>query len=103
MRLDLLLDRLCLFRTRSQAAKACDGSRVRLNGQVARSSRTVKVGDLITYRDPGDEFEREVEVLVVPERQVSKAQARECYLIRSERRIERPWDEGAPDERPRKP
>ena len=100
MRLDLVLHRLCLFKTRSQAGKACDASRVRVNGEIARSSRTVRVGDLLTYRDSGDEFEREVELLAIPERQVSKVQAKDLYRVCSERRIERPWEEGAANERP---
>ena len=103
MRLDLVLHRLCLFKTRSQAGKACDGSRVRVNGEIGRASRAVKVGDVVAYRDPGDQFEREVEVLALPERQVSKAQAKELYRVRSERRIERPWEQGAADERRSKP
>ena len=92
MRLDLVLHRLCLFKTRSQAGKACDGSRVRVNGEIARSSRAVRVGDRVAYRDPGDRFEREVEILALPEKQVSKVQSRDMYRVLGEREIERPWE-----------
>ncbi|MEZ4652288.1 MAG: S4 domain-containing protein [Candidatus Eisenbacteria bacterium] len=53
MRLDLVLNHLCVFATRSQAGKACDGGRVWVNGEAARASRPVHVGDVIRFRFPG--------------------------------------------------
>lgn len=92
MRLDLVLHRLCLFKTRSQAGKACDQGRVRLNGESTKASRTVAVGDKITFRDPAERFEKEVEILSLPEKQVSKAQAKELYREIASQRVESPWE-----------
>ena len=91
MRLDLLLNRLCLFKTRSQAGKACDGGRVWINEQKAKSSRTVEAGDRIRYRDELSRFEEDVEVLEIPKGSVSKARAKEMYRVLERREIERPW------------
>jgi ribosome-associated heat shock protein Hsp15 len=48
------------FKTRALAAKACDLSRVRCNGQLAKPSREVHVGDLLQIETPGGDFEVEV-------------------------------------------
>ena len=47
MRLDLWLDVSCLFRTRSEAQKACKGGKVDVNGQSAKPHREVRPGDVI--------------------------------------------------------
>jgi ribosome-associated heat shock protein Hsp15 len=45
LRLDKYLWSIRLFKTRSQAADACDKGRVKFNGDAAKASRTVNVGD----------------------------------------------------------
>ncbi len=87
MRIDLLLNRLCLFRTRSQAGKACNAGRVRLNGAIARSSREVRTGDMIVFRDQYERTEQEVEILGIPEGPVSREAARGLYRTVSRREI----------------
>lgn len=94
MRLDLVLHRLCLFKTRTQAGSACNEARVRVNGEIAKPARTVRAGDRIAYRDSGQRFEREIEVLELPDRQVSKTRARELYRVLGERELEQPWEGG---------
>ena len=78
MRLDVWLDVACLFKTRSEAKKACEGGKVDLNGQAARPHRDVKVGDEIeiTYR-----FGRRQKVAVrgLAEQHMKKADARLLY------------------------
>lgn len=61
MRCDLCLNRLCLYKTRSQAAKACLEGRVQVNGQPARAARPIRPGDRIRFQDPTGRFEEEVE------------------------------------------
>lgn len=90
-RLDRVLSHLCLFKTRSQAAKACDEGRVSVNGEPARSSKIVRASDRIRFLDELGRQEEEVEVLAVPERQASKARARELYRVLSRRRVEDAW------------
>jgi ribosome-associated heat shock protein Hsp15 len=45
VRLDVWLDVACLFRTRSEAQKACRGGKVDVNGQGAKPHRVLRVGD----------------------------------------------------------
>jgi ribosome-associated heat shock protein Hsp15 len=45
LRLDKYLWAIRLFKTRSQAADACDKGRVKYNGDAAKASRTVHVND----------------------------------------------------------
>jgi ribosome-associated heat shock protein Hsp15 len=95
MRCDLLLSRLCLYKTRSQAARACDEGRVRLNGLPARPSREVKPGDRLAYLDPLGIWRTEVEVLALPGASVSKAAAREMVRVLAHEKTGDPWtDEG---------
>ncbi|HPV14900.1 MAG TPA: S4 domain-containing protein, partial [Candidatus Cloacimonadota bacterium] len=42
MRIDLLLNKLCLTKTRSIAKTACDKGLVKLNGKPAKASAIVK-------------------------------------------------------------
>ena len=45
LRLDKYLWAIRLFKTRSQAADACDKSKVKLNGDNVKAAKTVNVGD----------------------------------------------------------
>lgn len=92
MRLDQLLNRLCLFKTRSQAGKACDAGRVRVNDEKGKSSRTIQVGDRICYRDALSRFEEDLEILEVPSGSVSKARAKELYRVIERRELSNPWE-----------
>ena len=52
VRLDVWLDVSCLFKTRSEAQKACRNGKVDVNGQPARPNRLVRAGDRIEiYRN----------------------------------------------------
>ncbi|MFC6645812.1 RNA-binding S4 domain-containing protein [Granulicella cerasi] len=54
-----------VFKTRALAAKACELSRVRSNGALAKAAREVRVGDRLNVTTEGGLFE--VEVLVLSE------------------------------------
>jgi len=45
LRLDKYLWAIRLFKTRSQAADACDKGKIKFNGDAAKASRTVNIGD----------------------------------------------------------
>ena len=92
MRIDLGLSRLCLFKTRSQATKACQDGRVWVNGQKARASRDLRVGDRVRFRDPWSRREEEVEILELPEGSVSKSRAREMVKVIETRVLDDPWE-----------
>jgi ribosome-associated heat shock protein Hsp15 len=50
VRLDKYLWAIRVFKTRSEAADACNGNKVRLNGVPAKPSKAVKPGDSIDVR-----------------------------------------------------
>jgi len=63
VRIDKWLWAARFFKTRSEAAKACDLGRISSNGREAKAARDVKVGDVLNIRNEGGDFEVEVLVL----------------------------------------
>ncbi len=68
---------VCLFKQRGDAADACRGGHVKLNGQRAKPAATVHPGDVVEFYH-GDRF-RKVVVTGVPERPIKKEEARTMY------------------------
>ena len=52
VRLDIWLDVACLFRTRSEAQKACKAGKVEVNGQPAKPHREIRPGDELVISRP---------------------------------------------------
>lgn len=77
VRVDKWLDVACIFKTRSQASRACTLNRVRINGQPAKSHRKVQPGDRLEV-EVGD-WTRILIVRELRDRSVSKAEARSLY------------------------
>ena len=65
VRIDKWLWAARFFKTRSMAARACDLGRIDSNGQAAKPSREVRVGDLLRVKNDSAEFQ--VEVLLLSE------------------------------------
>ncbi len=78
MRLDVWLDVACLFKTRSEAQKACKGGKVDINGQAARPHRELKLGDVIELSRPAGRRQRVV-VAGLADRHIPRAEARRLY------------------------
>ena len=78
MRLDVWLDVTCLFKTRAEAKRACEGGKVDLNGQPAKPHRELKEGDELEISRP---FGRKQKVAVrgLAEKHLPKAEARLLY------------------------
>ena len=78
VRLDIWLDVACLYRTRSEAQKACQSGKVEVNGQASKPHRHLRAGDELRLSRP---FGRKqtVTVLRIVERHVAKAEARLLY------------------------
>ena len=76
--MDVWLDVACLFKTRSEAQRACQGGKVEVGGQRAKPHRELRVGDTIVISRP---FGRKQHVVVrgLAERHVTKAEARALY------------------------
>lgn len=82
LRLDVWLDVACLFRTRSEAQKACKIGRVDVNGQAAKPHREVRPGDEIVISRPMGR-KQTVVVRTLADRHIPKADARELYEDRT--------------------
>ena len=82
MRLDVWLDVACLFKTRSEAQKACSGGKVDVNGVAAKPHRLLRVGDAIEISRP---FGRKQQLIVtaLADRHIAKAEARALYEDRT--------------------
>ena len=70
-RLDRWLWAVRIYKTRGDAGSACRGSAVRLNGQIAKPSAKVRVGDRVTARNKS--FTRTLEVKALLEQRVGAA------------------------------
>ncbi len=63
VRLDKWLWAARFFKTRALAAKVCDMGRISSNGQSAKASRDVRIGDLLQVKTDRDDLQIEVLVL----------------------------------------
>ncbi len=72
------LDVACLFRTRSEAQRACKGGKVTVNGVSGRPNRIVRPDDRIDITRPLGRTQRVV-VRAVASKHVTKADARLMY------------------------
>ena len=78
VRLDTWLDVACLFKTRSEAQKACKNGKVSVNGVVAKTHRLVKIGDELEISRPMGRKQL-ITVLGIAEAHIPKAEARLLY------------------------
>ncbi len=78
VRLDIWLDVACLYRTRSEAQKACQGGKVEVNGQTAKPNRKLRIGDELQIKRPFGRQQR-VTVRAVADRHIPKAEAKRLY------------------------
>ena len=65
------------FKTRTLAKKNCDLGRILSNGQVAKGSREVRVGDMLRITTEGGEFE--IEVLALTDVRGPAVEAQKLY------------------------
>ncbi len=85
MRVDLLLNKLCLTKTRSIAKTACDKGLVSINGKTAKASAEVKDGDLLNFKLYG--FDHELKIDRIPTGNVAKKDAAEYYTMLSRKEL----------------
>lgn len=78
VRLDVWLDVACVFKTRSDAQKACKNGKVAVNGEASKPHRAVRVGDEIDVSRP---FGRKQKLVVngVADRHIARADAKLLY------------------------
>ena len=84
LRVDVLLHRLCLTKSRSEAKAACDSGAVSVDGKKAKASDVIPVGRRVEIRYPSRTLE--MELLETPGKSTSKQKAKELYrVIREDR------------------
>lgn len=87
MRLDLWLKRVCLVKSRSMAKRGCRSGDILLEGEPVRESHALRAGERLTLRFPSRELE--IEVLVIPEGNVTKRDAPDCYRVLADNSVPR--------------
>ncbi|HEY6352628.1 MAG TPA: RNA-binding S4 domain-containing protein [Candidatus Angelobacter sp.] len=114
VRMDKWLWAARFFKTRAQAARACELGRIQSNWQPAKAAREVRIGDLIHIKTDYAEFQVEVLLLGVVRGPASVAQtlyreteeSRELRLkLAAERKalkVFNPAPEGRPTKRDRR-
>ncbi len=85
LRVDVLLHRLCLTKSRSEAKAACDSGAVSVDGKKAKASDVVPVGRRVEIRYPSRTLE--LELLETPGKSTSKQKAKELYRVIREERV----------------
>lgn len=78
VRLDVWLDVACVFKTRSEATKACRLGKVSVNGATAKPHRLVKAGDRLVVQRPMGRKQL-LTVLGLADSHISRAEARLLY------------------------
>ena len=77
MRIDKWLWAARFFKTRSQAARACELGRIETNGQPSKPAREVRIGDALRVKNDSGEFV--IEVLGLSEMRGPAAVAQTLY------------------------
>ncbi|SFW88508.1 RNA-binding S4 domain-containing protein [Chitinophaga sancti] len=73
LRLDKYLWAIRIFKTRSQAATACDGGKVKMNGNNVKAARSVGIGDKYEIRSESRKWVIEVVSLLANRVQYAEA------------------------------
>ncbi len=79
MRIDQLLNVLCLYKTRSMAKKACDLNLVSINGKVVKASTLARPEDEVRYTVYNWQYT--IKIKDIPAGNVAKANAAQYYEL----------------------
>jgi ribosomal 50S subunit-recycling heat shock protein len=83
MRLDRFLSVAKIFKSRSLAALAIDSSMVFIDSLMAKPAREIRLGQIIEIDTP--RFYKKIEVISLPEGNISKKDASSLYKLLEER------------------
>src|SRR5690349_5140319 len=78
MRVDAWLDVACLYKTRSEAKRGCEGGKVEVNGEHAKPHRALREGDRVRI-NRGFGRHQDVIVRILIDTHVKKSEARALY------------------------
>ena len=77
VRVDRWLSAARFYKTRTQAARACEGGKVKVNGNTAKPHKFLHVGDKITVHVRGRYYN--LEVMALAQRGLPAVEARKLY------------------------
>ncbi len=77
MRLDKWLKVARIVKTRSKASDACEQGKVKVNDQIAKAAKTIKIGDVVAVKTKWKT--RTFDVLDISTKSIAAAQARLLY------------------------
>lgn len=77
VRLDRWLMAARFYKTRTQAAKACEGHKVKVNGTAAKPHKFLRIGDKLTIHHHGQY--RNIEILALAQRGLPPKEAKKLY------------------------
>ncbi len=77
LRIDKWMKIACIFKTRNQAAEACNQGKVKINNQSVKASRLIKIGDTIEIKFKWRT--RTFDVLNIVTKSIKAADARLLY------------------------
>jgi ribosome-associated heat shock protein Hsp15 len=78
MRVDAWLDVACLYKTRSEAKRGCEGGKVEVNGEHAKPHRILREGDRVRISRGFGRYQ-DVIVRILIDQHVKKSEARALY------------------------
>ena len=78
MRVDAWLDVACLYKTRSEAKRGCEGGKVEVNGEHAKPHRALREGDRVRINRGFGRYQ-DVIVRILIDQHVKKSEARALY------------------------
>ena len=78
MRVDAWLDVACLYKTRSEAKRGCEGGKVEVNGEHAKPHRVLREGDRVRINRGLGRYQ-DVIVRILIDQHVKKSEARALY------------------------
>lgn len=86
VRLDRWLFAVRVFKTRSMAAKAIAGGKIKIDGQTVKAHRMVRIGDEVDYRNEGRSFRYKVTGLL--EKRVGAKEAVLHYQLQEDPEVQ---------------
>lgn len=78
-RLDVVLNRLCLTRSRNEAKVACEAGAILVDDRPAKASQSVEPGRRVTLQFADRTLE--VRILALPPKSISRKAARDLYEV----------------------
>jgi len=79
VRIDKWLWATRFYKTRTMAASACDGGKIKRTGQSLKPSTKIKVGDQLTIPAHEANYQKSIKVLALLDKRVSASEASKAY------------------------